>query len=50
MDKRKVEQELQKLDAYALHKNVRSKFKRRRVLFHFINEVQVVCTRWYISF
>ena len=38
-DKKEVEAELRKLNAYALHKDVRTKFKRRPTSVHLINEV-----------
>ena len=37
-NKKKVEKELKQLNAYSLHKDIRRKFKRRRVLFNFINQ------------
>ena len=38
-DKRQVENELIKLEAFAIHRPVRKRFQRRRVLVHFINEL-----------
>ena len=38
-DKNEVVKELRKLDAYTLHRDVRKKFKRRRIMVHFINEI-----------
>ena len=38
-DKAAVEKELEKLDTYSLHRKVTSKFKRRRTLFRFANEI-----------
>jgi len=38
-DKAAVEKELLKLDAFSLHRKVTSKFKRRRTLFRFANEI-----------
>jgi len=38
-DKAKVEEELRKIKGFALHKDVRSKFKRRHIKVHFIGEI-----------
>jgi Integrase core domain len=38
-DRNAVAQELRKLDAYSLHRDVRRKFKRRRIFVQFINEI-----------
>ena len=38
-DKRQVENELIKLETFSVHRPVRRKFPRRRVLVHFINEL-----------
>ena len=38
-NKKEVESELAKLKGYALHKDVRKKFKRRRIMVNMINEI-----------
>jgi len=38
-DKKVVEEELQKINAYALHKDIQRKFPRRKVMVNFINEI-----------
>lgn len=38
-DRRKVDKELRKLESYSLHRPIRRKFKRRRTLVNFINEI-----------
>ena len=38
-DKREVENELLKLEAFGIHRPVRKNFRRKRVVVHFINEL-----------